>query len=133
MQENWWDVFWRYGWVFAILVQLLLGWVGWSMRKQFVTAEAFKKFGEELRHEIHQDFEQNRVDHTALDRRVSTLEVQMQSVPSKEALHDLQVSVVRVEGKMDSFAERLEGLDRLFSRAEAVLSRQEQYLMERGR
>ena len=127
--DNWWDVFWRYGWIFAILAQLLLGWVGWSMRKQFVTAAAFKKFADTLREEIRDDAADAAGSRDRLFNRVTSLEIQMQQVATIETVHDLQLAITRLEGTVSRLNERLDGSEKLFQRMERVLDRQEEYLL----
>lgn len=126
------DQLWRFGWLFSLLLSGLLSWLLWSLRRQFLSHDDFLKFSQQVRDDLRSEFDTLRDQDAAVERRVAKLEVQMQQVPDKEAMHDLQICVARVEGTMSRLSERLDGTEKLFQRMERVLQRQEDYLLNRN-
>mgnify|MGYP006431492143 CR=1 FL=1 len=123
------DLLWRFGWLFSLLISGLLSWLIWSLRRQFLSHDDFIKFSQEVRGDLRSEFDVLREQDAAVERRVAKLEVQMQQVPDKETMHDLQICVARTEGTMSRLGERLDGTEKLFARMERALQRQEDFLL----
>ena len=129
----WLEILARFGGLIALIGQGVIGWVIWSLRRQFVGSDEFRTLGEGLRQDINGVVEANRAEQQQLGYRVSLLEMQLGSVPSKESLHHLEKSLVRCEGQVAGVAERITGFEKILERTETVLARQEQYLLEQSR
>jgi len=126
------DFGYSWGWLLALLCQLLLMWIQWSVRKRFASATDIKELGDAIRGEIRdttQDLERRSTD---LEKRVDRVELQLDRVPSLEHLHDLRLLVTQVEGTTQRLNERLDGAEKLFGRVETVLNRQEEFLLNKN-
>ena len=121
-----------WGWLLALLCQLLLMWIQWSIRKRFASAADLQDLGDSIRKEIRDTSESLTHRTTDLEKRVDKIEVQLDRVPSIEHLHDLRVLVTQVEGTTQRLNERLDGAEKLFGRVETVLNRQEDYLLNKN-
>lgn len=96
----------KWGWAIALAVNLLIGLVLWSMRNAFAS----------------------RQDLQAVANRLVQVETRMEGVPSANALHELSNTVIRMSGDLKVMATRMDGVDRLVTRFEKVLDRQEDWL-----
>lgn len=90
------------------LVQLLLVWVIWSMRKEFVRREECTTCA------------------TALSQRVSSVESILDSLPTSESWGKMQVAIEEVRGSNRVVLAKLEGQSELLKRIEHPM----QLLME---
>lgn len=66
----------------------------------------------------------------AVERRLAKVEGAVEHLPTKESFHELAVAVTKVGGTVESLTERVAGLGQLMNRIEAVVDRQESYLMQ---
>lgn len=119
------DLAYAWGWAFALALQVFLGWVGWSVRKRFASTDQLTELGEALRKEIDDGIATLRNRDDNVETRVQRLEIEIKHMPDKAAMHELEVSLNRVE-------ERLGGFDRLMTRLERIADRQEEYLLTQG-
>lgn len=74
-----------------------------------------------------------RTEAGSLDKRLTTVEIQMQSLPTTKAVHDLDLSVSKLSGDVRALTARIDGLDDIVERVEAATARQEDYIHEIGK
>jgi len=67
-----------------------------------------------------------------LESRLARIETRVEGLPDKGALHDLAISVTRVEGDMKSLVTHIGGIETGMRRIETVVNRQEDWLLNRG-
>lgn len=60
--------------------------------------------------------------------RLMKAETRLEGVPTAAALHELSSTVIRMSGDLKVMATRMDGVDRLVTRFEKVLDRQEDWL-----
>ena len=71
-----------------------------------------------------------RAQAAALQTRVSGIEIQMRSLPTLQAVHDLALSVKDLAGDVRALTARMDGLDDIVDRVDEMVKRQESYLRE---
>lgn len=82
------------------VVQLLLTWIIWSMRKEFIRREECM------------------ICATALSKRVSDVEAGLDNLPTAESWNKMQVSMEEVRGTNRVVLAKLEGQNELLKRIE---------------
>ena len=115
-----------WGWALAILLQLFLAGIGWSVRASFISRAEHDHAVEDLRAEMAAVAKETAV----ANRRVETLEGKIENLPSRDELHDLNLSVQEMSGRINTVAERLDGSRESMSRVHRVLDRVEDYLLK---
>lgn len=68
-----------------------------------------------------------------LTARVVELEATLENMPGAEAFHQLSLSVERMSGNVKALSERLAGMDRMLSKVDSILDRQEHFLLNGGK
>lgn len=103
-----------FGWLAAIMLNLLIFWVGWSLRHKFVTRE---------------DCAQQCAGHTKAREHISELltlheagmrelTIRLQAMPDQERLHNIEIKLARIEGEQARLAEALQGMRDILERVE---------------
>ncbi|WP_411836718.1 DUF2730 family protein [Paracoccus sp. ME4] len=67
------------------------------------------------------------------EQRIHSVEQALQSLPRKEDLHSLSLSLSDMRGEMREIRASVQGQSQIMSRLEAVVSRQEDHLMRGGK
>ena len=67
-----------------------------------------------------------RISHQVLEQRTCTLEERMQAMPGEKSIHDLALTLERLNGTVG-------GMGQVMERLERVVDRHEEYLQNRGR
>jgi Protein of unknown function (DUF2730) len=63
------------------------------------------------------------------EARLNSMEQTMRGLPQKEDMHQLQLSVERMSGKLDTMSAVIDGNNKVMERLEDVVERQENYLL----
>lgn len=113
---------WRYLPVLVLVVQLLMGWVLWSLRKEFVA----KKSCEECREGISGNV-------AVLDKRMTRAEGVVENMPNAEVVHSLALLIEGLSGDVQALGKQVEGVKDLVERVERVVARHEEHLLNGGR
>lgn len=100
-----------WGWVLAIALQLLMGWVIWSLKSAFASKKELQAM--ELQ-----------IDELRL--KIVEVEGRMRNMPAAEAMHELSNSIERLRGDLKTLGARLDGTKDLVERVERVVARHEQ-------
>lgn len=126
-----------YGWAAAIVANLVIAWIGWSLRHHFVTREYHATALEEVARR-HQGLEE-KIDaaqrgacpaaERAL-RRAEDAAAEINSMPTRDEMHQLRLSVTELSGRIERLGERLDGQKDSMGRFQAVLDRVEDYLLK---
>lgn len=95
------DALKEWGWAAALAINLLMGWVLWSLRAGFVA----------------------RAEFDALRQQVALVEVEVKHLPTADDLSDLRQDVAKLQGQVDATAKVLAGVS-------AAVTRIENYLMK---
>lgn len=101
----------------VLLVQGLLAWALWSLRRVFVRQEDYALH---VRRDARRD--------TATERRLNALEERLRQAPDGAALDGLRDALAALRGQMLALDARMLGLERLLVRLEHGLERQEDRL-----
>lgn len=114
--EHFFEFIKHFGWLAAILVNLLIIWIAWSLRHKFVTREdcsrqcdgharAREKMGEILS------------SHEAAMRELT---LKLQVMPDHGRLHEIELKLARIEGEQGRLVEELRGMRNILERMENV-------------
>lgn len=103
-----------FGWALGLAANLLVLWIGWSLRKKFVTHEDFSAHVEA--DEQHKTATKDRL--TAHDAALDTLANKVNAMPGKEAIHTLDLKLVNIQGEQSRTNEALRGLRDIMGRME---------------
>ena len=103
-----------FGWLGAIGVNLLFGWIAWSLRKKFVTREDCSQH----RKEDAQTRERFSELMAAHENSMRELTLKLKAVPDQERLHGIDLKLVRIEGEQSRLAEELRGMRGILERVE---------------
>ena len=96
-----------FGWALGLAANLLVLWIGWSLRKKFVTHEDFSAHHEaEVQHRAStsERLAKHDASLTRLDDRVSAL-------PSKESMHNLALQLASIQGEMRGMRDIMERVE----------------------
>ena len=63
------------------------------------------------------------------DARLASIEQTLRGMPQKDDLHALQLSIERLNGKIDTMAAVMDGNNNVLTRLEGVVARQEEHLL----
>jgi hypothetical protein len=126
-----------YGWAAAIVANLVIAWVGWSLRHHFVTREDHATALEEVARR-HRDLVDKiegaqRGACPAAERALRRAEdaaAEINSMPTRDEMHQLRLSVTELSGRIERLGERLDGQKDSMGRFQAVLDRVEDYLLK---
>lgn len=69
----------------------------------------------------------------SLEQRVSAGEQLQRTLPSKDDIHKLELSMERLKGEMKTLSQILAGQAQITERMEAILNRHEDHLLQSGR
>lgn len=111
----WMEELWRYLPALILLVQVIMGWALWSLRKEFVTIR---------------DCDECR---SSIIRDVNTLERCVTGMPDTQTVHDLALAMERFSGDVRTLQQRVEGSVEILERVERVVARHEDHLLNGGR
>lgn len=131
------EIIGTYGWLAAIVANLLIAWAGWSLRHHFVTREDHAKALKDIQTK-HLEFsrrveESQRNGCPAAERAMRQAEhatAEIDSVPTRDEMHQLRLSVSELSGRIERLGERLDGQRDSMGRFQAVLDRVEDYLLK---
>lgn len=70
---------------------------------------------------------------TALEQRISASEQTQRALPSKDDIHELELSMERLKGEMKTLSQVMAGQSQITERMEAILNRHEDHLLQGGR
>ena len=103
-----------WGWLFALAADGLLLWIGWTLRKKFVTQEDFSA------HVRAEETHKTSIrDHLAEhDAALNTLADKVNAMPGTDAIHVLDVKLVSIQGEQTRTNEELRGLRDIMRRME---------------
>ncbi len=94
-----------------------LGYTWWATRDRNTEAK-FKAGSERMdRHET----------------RINSLEQTVRAQPTRDDMHELRLSIERLNGELRTMAAVIEGNNRIMERIEDVVGRQEEHLMKGGK
>jgi len=118
-----------YGGYVLLILQALLTWAGWSMRKAFVTKAEFTK----LQNDYGTQFANLQTQHNGLVARVEGIEREMKHMPTKDDLHDLQLELGEAVGEIKLARAEYGSIMGLMTRMESVVTRHEQIFVDAAR
>ena len=103
-----------FGWLGAIGVNLLFGWIAWSLRKKFVTREdcVLHRKEDALARERFSELM------AAHENSMRELTLKLKAVPDQDCLHSIDLKLVRIEGEQSRLAEELRGMRDILERVE---------------
>ena len=112
--EHFLDFIKSFGWLAAVLVNLLIVWVAWSLRHKFVTREdCAKECGR------HATAREKMCDTLAShDKAMRELSLKLEILPDQGRLHEIELKLARIEGEQGRLVEELRGMRGLLERIE---------------
>ncbi|MGD9638371.1 MAG: DUF2730 family protein [Alphaproteobacteria bacterium] len=66
-----------------------------------------------------------------IENRVAANEEKIEQMPSRDDLHKQEIMIERMSGKIDSMAVKMQGIEEISKRQEKVISRVEDYLLNK--
>lgn len=103
-----------WGWLLALATNGLLLWIGWTLRKKFVTQEDFTAHLKA--EESHKTAVSDRLaEH---DLAVNALADKVNAMPGTDAIHALEVNLANIRGEQARTNEALHGLREIMRRVE---------------
>ena len=111
------DFLWRYGWLFAITLNGLALWVGWSLSRQFVTHAFFASYSKGLDERFKQ-LEQQQAESDLVQKQIAT---SLDALPTAKDLHRLEVSLTGIDGSVKASQAEVRGLAAGVSRIERIV------------
>lgn len=103
-----------FGWLAAIGVNLLIGWIAWSLHKKFMIradCEEHRQFDTEERERFAKLL-------AAHEQAVRELSMRVDQMPPQGSVHDLEVRLERMDGEQKCLAEEISGLRGIMERVE---------------
>lgn len=103
-----------FGWLAAILVNLVIVWAGWSLRHKFVTREDCAEHcagHASARERMAKLLAQH-------DSSVQALNIKLQSIPDNARLHSIELQLAGIKGEQGRLAESLQGIRDIMQRVE---------------
>ena len=67
------------------------------------------------------------------DARLASIEQTLRGLPAKQDMHDLQISITKLDGKLETMAAVIDGRNRLMERLETIVERHEDHLLDGSR
>lgn len=111
----------RWGWLLAIATNLLLGWIGWSLRKQFLTrAEADERFAA-IAASVNAAVASFQAAERDVANRLTRVEAEVAAAPSHADLsriHDRLNHIADVTGRLEGALKPLDRLTSLLTQAQ---------------
>jgi len=108
-----------------------VGWMVWSFRRAFVPRTEYDQFVKKLPDNMGDELREIRDRGARQDERISVLEHQMEGVPSRSEVKDLEVSIANLQGTINGLDTRLDGLNNLVERVENHAKTIDNFLRER--
>ena len=112
-----WEIFWKYGWAFVLLLQALALWVNWSMSRQFVTHAFFEAFSKGM----DERFKQIELRQAEADNVHTQIAATLAALPTAKDMHRLEVGLTSIEGSVKASQAEVRGLASGVSRIERVV------------
>ena len=112
-----WEMFWRYGWAFALGLQLLGVWVSWSFSKGFVTHTYFASFT----HGVDERFKQMEQRQADIESTQKQLVTALAALPTAKDMHRIEVSLTDIGGTVKASQAEVRGLANSVGRVERVM------------
>ncbi len=97
----------------ALPASAVLGWLVWSLRKEFV------------RRDEHEDHK------AAIERRIGKIEADLTGMPSDDETKELLLAIESMRGNMKALDARMSGQYDILRRVEVQLNRVDNYLLTR--
>ena len=70
---------------------------------------------------------------TALEQRITASEQTQRALPSKDDIHELELSMERLKGERKTLSQVMAGQSAITERMESILNRHEDHLLQSGR
>jgi len=105
------DDFFKWMPLIVLLLNLLILWIGWSVKRGLVTKE----------------------EHSRLTDRVNTIESRLSGVPNAASIHELALTIERLRGDLKALASDMKGMGNLVERLDKVVTRHEQIFTSAAR
>lgn len=104
----------NFGWLAAILINLLIVWIAWSLRHKFVTREDCDKLcvGHARAREKMNDL---LLSHAGEMREIK---LKLGVMPNHDRMHQLELKLARIEGEQGKTLECIESLRQILVRVE---------------
>ncbi|HSV28627.1 MAG TPA: hypothetical protein VLL76_03685 [Candidatus Omnitrophota bacterium] len=105
------DVFLKWWPVLVVVLNLFVLWVGWSMRKQFVTNDQFDVFQEK------HSKEHDRLDEALArgEREFTLIKTELEHLPTREDLDGIKESLSDLTATMAGLKEAVDGIKKAVS------------------
>ncbi len=103
-----------FGWLGTIGINLLIGWIAWSLRKKFVEREDCAVHREEDAR-ARERFSSLLAKHEAAMRELGA---KLENAPGPERLHQIDLRLSGIEGEQSRLAEALRGIRDILERVE---------------
>ena len=103
-----------FGWLAAIGVNLLIGWIAWSLHKKFMIRSDCEEH-RQVDTEERERFAKLLADH---EQAVRELSMRVDQMPPQGSVHDLEVRLERMDGEQKRLAEEISGLRGIMERVE---------------
>lgn len=65
-----------------------------------------------------------------VERQVGSIQQTVDHLPGKSEIHQLEITLTRISGQMDTMSEAMSGQREIMARLEAIVSRHEDHLLE---
>jgi uncharacterized protein YoxC len=111
------DIAKSWGWLLAALLSLLLAWVGWSFRKQFVTADDHEKAVKQLTGKV--DLASKEAQ--AAQDKANHLEQKLETLATAQEVADLRVEIGTIKASVDGTNKLMEAHGRTLDRIATFL------------
>lgn len=108
------EILWRFGWLWSLVLSLLLSWFGWSLGKKFVThkaCEAARQGDSKAREALEAVLEEH-------DRRVVEIVTELRAFPPPGETHNLSLQLERLRGEQRTMSVEVKGLRDILERVE---------------
>ena len=89
------EILWRFGWLWSLVLSLLLSWFGWSLGKKFVAhkaCETARQGDSKAREALEAVLEEH-------DRRVVEIVTELRAFPPPGETHNLSLQLERLRGE----------------------------------
>lgn len=108
------EILWRFGWLWSLVLSLLLSWFGWSLGKKFVThkaCETARQGDSKAREALEAVLEEH-------DRRVVEIVTELRAFPPPGETHNLSLQLERLRGEQRTMSVEVKGLRDILERVE---------------
>lgn len=117
--------------ILDIVLVPAIGWLWWLGRKKTARITYLEKANttHEKNHALLQkDMEQ--LD-SVFEKEMERVDEALKAVPGSAAIHDLAIAIEGLRGEVKAMGEKMCGQDRLMEKIDAVVSRQEEHLLNK--